>query len=54
MKVDGGRTFTANEDKSTVMRNEFTTPVRARTLRICPKTWNKYASMRLEIYFYDD
>jgi len=49
--VDGGKTFTGNTDRNSHVTNMFDTPVKARTLRIQPKTWNKHISMRFEALF---
>ena len=54
LPVDEGKEFVGNSDKNSIVMNEFESPVRARSLRICPTQWYKHISMRLEVYFWDD
>ena len=49
--VDGGRNFTANSDRNTVVRNNFSVPVLARTIRIHPTAWNGWIAMRFDAIF---
>ena len=36
LPVDEGKEFVGNSDKNSIVMNEFESPVRARSLRICP------------------
>lgn len=49
--VDNGKTFTGNNDQTTWVRNNFTTPVIARTIRIQPTGWNNWIAMRFDVIF---
>ena len=49
--VDGGRNFTGNSDQTTWVRNNFTTPVFARAIRIQPTAWSQHISMRFDVLF---
>ena len=42
--------FEANLDDNTVVRNNLTYPVVARYVRINPQRWNRFISMRIELY----
>ena len=46
--VDGGKTYAGNSDKNTHVRNNFTQPIRAIAIRIHPRTWSGYVSMRFD------
>ena len=51
--VDGGKLFPGNSDRNTKVRNEFNTPITSRIIRIMPKTWNLFLSMRFDAYYVD-
>ncbi len=48
-----GLEFIGNSDLSTIVTHEFSTPFKARAVRICPTDWNNHISMRVEVYFRD-
>jgi hypothetical protein len=51
--VDSEKEFIGNFDRSTITVNRFTTPVNARTLRICILTWEDHIGMRVDAYYKD-
>ena len=44
------QTFSGNIDRNTVVKQNLTSPFRARFVRFRPKTWNHHISMRVELY----
>ncbi|XP_028410605.1 von Willebrand factor-like [Dendronephthya gigantea] len=44
------KVFSANSDRNSVVRQEISPVVVARFIRIQPKTWHSYISMRVEFY----
>jgi len=49
--IDNACEFTGNADRNTKVTQQFSTPVTATTIRICPKAWNGHISLRFEAYF---
>ena len=47
--VECGRIFDGNSDQNTKVRNYFTTPLKARYIRVNPVTWHGYVAMRLGV-----
>ena len=45
-EVDGGKVFSANQDKDTEVRINFKEVVRARAIRIYPHSWNQEIALR--------
>ncbi len=50
---NSGQEFQGNSDKDTIVSHNFSTPFKARAVRVCPTDWNEHISMRFEIYFRD-
>jgi hypothetical protein len=48
--VEGGKEYTGNSDKNTVVSNKLTTPIKCKAIRILPWTWHKYIAMRSEVF----
>ncbi|CAB3996524.1 Hypothetical predicted protein [Paramuricea clavata] len=44
------KVFQANTDQSSIVTHSFKSPIRARYLRVLPKSWSGYPTMRLELY----
>lgn len=51
--VDNGVIFMGNTDDNSKVRNNFTTPERARIIRIHPVTWNNYICLRFDAVYID-
>jgi hypothetical protein len=51
--VDKGRIFIGNTDRNSKVRSDFTTPVRARSIRIHPLTWFNWISLRFDAIYLD-
>ncbi|XP_015757096.1 PREDICTED: uncharacterized protein LOC107336222 [Acropora digitifera] len=49
---EGGRTriFQGNSERQIIVINRFQVPIRARFVRLYPKTWYGHISMRMELY----
>jgi hypothetical protein len=50
-EVDDGYSFSGNSDSNTHVKHWFTTPVKARAIRISPKSWHGWISMRADFIF---
>jgi hypothetical protein len=48
-EVECGRIFDGNTDSNTKVRNYFTTPVKARYIRVHPMTWVGHISLRMGV-----
>ncbi|CAB3987650.1 Hypothetical predicted protein [Paramuricea clavata] len=44
------KVFQANTDRSSIVTHSFKSPIRARYIRVLPKSWSNYPTMRLELY----
>ena len=44
--------FAGNTDKSTIVSHVLSPAINARYIRVQPKTWNEYISMRIELVGY--
>eukprot|EP00026_Physarum_polycephalum_P018841 Phypoly_transcript_20589.p1 GENE.Phypoly_transcript_20589~~Phypoly_transcript_20589.p1 ORF type:complete len:160 (+),score=18.89 Phypoly_transcript_20589:29-481(+) len=51
--VDDGAVFEGNSDQNTIVRRDFSAPVKARTIKVCPLKWHNHISLRLEVYYVD-
>jgi len=49
--VDDDKVFDGNSNTSTVVKNTFAKPVKARYVRIYPQTWNEHMSLRWDLTF---
>ena len=47
---EAGKVFKGNTDKNTVVKHVLYPPIRARLIRVLPKTWHSWPSMRMELY----
>ncbi|XP_068726460.1 uncharacterized protein, partial [Montipora capricornis] len=49
---EGGRTrvFQGNSERQIIVMNRFLSPIRARFVRLYPRTWYGHISMRMELY----
>ncbi|KAM9999597.1 hypothetical protein ACTFIZ_008071 [Dictyostelium cf. discoideum] len=45
-----GSAIAGNSDRNTVTTHFFDQPIRARSIAICPLTWNTHISLRFELY----
>ncbi|KXJ09248.1 Venom prothrombin activator oscutarin-C non-catalytic subunit [Exaiptasia diaphana] len=45
-----GKVFKGNTDQNTVVKHDLNPPIRARFVKVLPKTWNAWPSMRMELY----
>ncbi|KAN0033697.1 hypothetical protein ACTFIV_000161 [Dictyostelium citrinum] len=45
-----GAALPGNNDRNTVVTHHFDQPIRARSIAICPLTWNTHISLRFELY----
>ncbi|KXJ09243.1 venom prothrombin activator oscutarin-C non-catalytic subunit [Exaiptasia diaphana] len=45
-----GKVFKGNTDQNTVVKHDLNPPIRARFIKVVPKTWNGYPTMRMELY----
>ena len=52
--VDGGFTFNANYDKHSLVKIFFENPIRTKSIRFYPQSWNSHASARFGILRGDD
>jgi len=52
--VDGGFTFDANYDKHSLVKIFFENPIRTKSIRFYPQSWNSHASARFGILRGDD
>ena len=43
------KVFAGNTDKSTIVSHVLSPAINARYIRVQPKTWNEYISMRIEL-----
>lgn len=50
-EVDDGRIFNGNTDMNTHVKHWFRTPVTARSIRISPKSWYAWISLRFDFIF---
>jgi hypothetical protein len=50
-EVDDGFSFPGNSDRNTHVKHWFTTPVKARAIRISPKSWHSHIAMRADFIF---
>jgi hypothetical protein len=48
--VNGGNTFSANDDQNTLVRNLFSTPVEGRYIKVSPTSWNNRPGFRVGMY----
>ncbi|XP_028416419.1 lactadherin-like [Dendronephthya gigantea] len=44
------KVFQGNKDRNSIVTNTFKTEIRAQYIRVLPKSWKNYATMRLELY----
>lgn len=44
------KTFIANNDKDSVVRNELIPPITTKSIRIVPEDWYVLISLRVELY----
>ncbi|CAB4024809.1 Hypothetical predicted protein [Paramuricea clavata] len=44
------KVFQANADKNSIVTHSFKNPIHARYMRVLPKSWSSYPTMRLEYY----
>ncbi|XP_028412152.1 lactadherin-like [Dendronephthya gigantea] len=44
------KVFLGNKDKNSIVTNTFKTGIKARYIRVVPKSWSNYPTMRLELY----
>jgi hypothetical protein len=47
-EVDEGKTFEGNEDQNSRVKHWFDTPVWARTIRLTPLSWHRWATLRFD------
>lgn len=47
---NNSQVFIANKNSNTVVRNELKLKLKAKFVRVCPKTWFTWIVMRLEFY----
>ena len=45
-----GKSFAGNNDRDTVVKHDLKPPVIARYIRLVPKTWYVWISLRMELY----
>lgn len=46
----GGKVFTGNKDRDTVVKHDFHTPMIAKYIRLIAKSWHKLICLRMELY----
>ncbi|CAB4000721.1 Hypothetical predicted protein [Paramuricea clavata] len=44
------KVFQANTDRGSIVTHSFKPPIRARYIRVLPKSWSSYPTMRVEFY----
>ncbi|XP_028518871.1 lactadherin [Exaiptasia diaphana] len=47
---EGGKTLPGNSDRSTVVKNNLDPPITARYIRLLPKKYKSFMTIRLELY----
>ena len=47
---DGGKVFSGNSDKDTIVGHRLNPPIHAKSIRILPVSWHGHISMRFELY----
>lgn len=46
----GGKVFTGNKDRDTVVKHDFHTPMIAKYIRLIAKSWHSHICLRMELY----
>eukprot|EP00026_Physarum_polycephalum_P012869 Phypoly_transcript_13211.p1 GENE.Phypoly_transcript_13211~~Phypoly_transcript_13211.p1 ORF type:complete len:162 (+),score=13.50 Phypoly_transcript_13211:445-930(+) len=49
--AEDGKVFTGNSDQRTVVKNDFITPVTARTIQVCPLKWHGRINLVFLFFF---
>ncbi|KAK3730961.1 hypothetical protein QZH41_007182 [Actinostola sp. cb2023] len=47
---EGGKVFTANKDRNSVVKHNLYHPIIARYIRVLPQAWQGHMSLRMELY----
>ncbi|KAK3706338.1 hypothetical protein QZH41_006606 [Actinostola sp. cb2023] len=47
---EGGKVFTANKDRNSVVKHNLYKPIIARYIRVLPQAWQGHMSLRMELY----
>ncbi|KAK3730960.1 hypothetical protein QZH41_007183 [Actinostola sp. cb2023] len=47
---EGGKVFTANKDRNSVVKHNLYKPIIARYIRVLPQEWQGHMSLRMELY----